>query len=85
MTPPVEPPIEPEETSVLLKILIGVAIAVLGMFGWGKGFTGLANYYFNKGKELEKQGKTKEAKKNYDRAAKMLKTALQRVKEGKYE
>ena len=76
---------EKEGMHPLLKTLIGLAIAVLGMFGWGKGFAGLANYYFNKGQELERQGKKAEAKKAYDRAAKMLRTALKRASEGKYD
>ncbi len=80
---PVEP--EPDSNTVLLKILISLAIAVLGFFGWGAGFTGLANYYFNKGKELEKAGKKAEAKACYDRAAKMLRTALKRAQEGYYD
>ena len=85
-----EPETKPEEVEeegmhALYKILISLAIAVLGFFGWGAGFTGLANYYFNKGEELEKAGKKVEAKANYDRAAKMLRTALKRVSEGYYD
>ncbi len=83
---PVEPDTPDEEgISAFYKVIIGLAIAVLSAFSWGKGFTGLANYYFKKGKELEKQGKTAEAKKMYDRAAKMLKTAMNKAKDGKYK
>ena len=64
--------------------MITLAITILTLFGWGKGFVGLANYWFNKGKDYEKAGNKVEAKKCYDRAAKMLKTALKRVEEGKY-
>ena len=45
----------------------------------------IANYYFKKGQELEKQGKKAEAKKNFDRAVKMIRTALKRAEEGKYK
>ncbi len=84
---PVEPtdPVEPAETSALFKILISLAIAILGFVGWGKGFVGLANYWFNKGKEYEADGNKVEANKCYDRAAKMLRTALKRVEEDKYK
>lgn len=74
-----------EGISDLYKALIAIAIIILGVFGWGPGFTALANYYYKKGKELEKQGKKAEAKKYYNRAGKMLATALKRAKEGKYK
>lgn len=77
--------VEPEGMSVIWKGIIGLAIFVLGLFGWGKGFTALANYYYKKGEELEAQGKKAEAKKMYDRAASMLKTALKKAQEGKYK
>ena len=80
---PVVPP--EEEISDLWKGLIALAIIILAAFGWGKGFAALANYYFNKAKELEKQGKKAEAKKYYDRASKMLKTVLKKAAEGKYK
>lgn len=78
-------PKEEAEISDLWKVLIALAIIVLVAFGWGKGFTALANYYFKKGQELEKQGKKEEARKYYDRATKMLKTALKKAAEGKYK
>ena len=40
---------------------------------------------FKKGEEAEKAGNKKEAKKNYDRAGKMLKTALNNAAAGKYK
>jgi len=76
---------EEEEISDLWKGLIALAIIILAAFGWGKGFTALASYYFNKGKELEKQGKKAEAKKYYERSSKMLVTAFKKAKEGKYK
>lgn len=79
------PEVEEKEISDLWKGLIALAIIVLGIFGWGKGFTALANYYFNKAKELERQGRKAEAKKYYERASKMLKTALSKAAEGKYK
>ena len=75
----------PSDYSLLYQSIIVLAIAILGIFGWGAGFTALANYYYKKGKEYEKQGKKKLAQKNYDRAMKMLKTALKKAKEGKYK
>jgi len=75
--------IEPdEEISVVWKALIALAIIVLGSFGWGKGFAGLAKYYMKKAEDAE----TKVERIKYQQIAiKMLKTALQNAAAGKYE
>jgi len=73
------------EISWVWKSIIGLAIAILALFGWSKGFTALAKYYWNKGEELRKAGHPKLAKPYYNRAIKMLKTALKRAAEGYYK
>lgn len=72
-------------STALLVGLIGIAAAVLGIFGWGKGYTKMAMSYKKKGDICLKAGDKEGANKNYIRAAKMLKTTLENVKKGKYE
>lgn len=73
------------DTSFLFSILLSLAGIVLGGFGWYSGYKGLINYYVNKGKEAEKAGDKKTAQEYYNRAAKMINTAVLKAKEGQYK
>ena len=73
---PVIEPVEPEESKAgwivaAISSLIAIAAAILAAhYRWGKGFLSLVNYW---------------AKKDPKKALKMLKTALEKEKAGKYK
>lgn len=71
--------------TAIIAALLGVVAWILARFKWGKGFAGLITYYTKKGDEARKAGRNKEAKKYYDRATKMAKTAIANAKAGKYD
>jgi len=72
----------PEQTDVsfLYQVIFGLAGLVLGGLSWYAGFKGLVAHYIKKGKEAEASGNKKLATEYYNRAAKMINTAVQRVK-----
>jgi hypothetical protein len=59
-----------DPVSYLLGAIIGLLATILGLFSWGKGFSGILNYW---------------AKKDPQRAYKMAKTIIKNYKEGKYK
>ncbi len=69
----------------ILSALLAIAFSVLAKFKWGKGFVGLANYYKRLGDEARKRKDYAAAKKYYERAAKMVSTAVTKAKDGSYE
>ena len=83
--PPVTPPVKPEPSNPLQTLLIGMIAAIIGIFAWGKGFSGLSKYYLKKAEEATKAGDSELAKKYQDRATKMAKTVLTNFMAGKYK
>lgn len=69
----------------LYNIMFSIAFLVLGGFGWFSGFKGLIGYRVKKAKAADEAGDKKEAKKQYDIAARMLHTAVKNAKDGKYD
>lgn len=80
---PVQP--QPEPESNLLEYLIGLIIGILALFGWGKGFAKLIEYYINKAKEEEKKGNKELAQKYRERAKKMAQSVITGYLAGKYK
>src|SRR3990167_10992304 len=59
-----------DPVSYILGAAIAILASILGLFTWGKGFEGILKYW---------------AKKDPDRALKMVKTIVKNYKEGKYK
>jgi len=71
--------------TAIISALLAIAVIVLKRFKWGRAFGGLVNYYRKLGDEALRAGRKAEANKHYARAAKMVKTAIKREQEGKYD
>jgi len=69
----------------IVSIFFAVAGLVLGGYTWFPGIKGLSNYYIKQGLELIKAGKYAEGKKKMEQGFKMMKTSVERAKEGQYE
>ena len=69
----------------ILSALLAIALGILAKFKWGKGFVALANYYKKLGDEAKARKDYATAKKYYERAAKMVSTAVTKAKDGSYK
>ena len=65
--------------------ILSLLSTILVALGWGKGFTALAKYWWNKGNEAAKAGDKALAKKYRLRAIKMCQTALNKALAGEYQ
>ena len=74
-----------DEGSNLKTILITLIAAIIGFFGWGKGFAGLIKYYLRKADEAAKAGDKELAAKYRARAEKMARTVVTNYLAGKYK
>ena len=75
----------PAGVSDIWKYIIGALAVILSSYSWGKGFLGLAKYWWRKGEAYEKEGEYELAEKCKRRAVKMAKTAFQKALASKYK
>ncbi len=73
-----------DDISIMWKYMFALIITILSAFGWGKGFTGLANYWWRRGEEAIRNGDKKQGVAYQKRAISMAKTAVNNALAGKY-